>query len=455
MRTTLRAKFIASEIHALLFVLMWVFYSLFSLPIADGPSRALFVILLVADLPVSFPAFGVMFTSTRYGVVAATLWGILGTGWWFLIGTAIDARIHSYREKRAWAKHQGLMNGLPRIEPKFSPRKEFFFAASTAAVVVVTSLAWAWNGTQGHFDKGKIGDLVFAPDSRSILLVRSQGNSSRFERMDLTARKSTFLMETMPCTAYSPTFSPDGKQIAFACGSISEGRSRILLVDSEGGTLRPLFSTNIEHYDFAPHFNSDGTRVYFARATSPSDSANMSVAPTRQSWDIYSTTLDGKNEARVSDRKFEMFGVSYSRDGKKLVVSGDVSTGPQLRLYSIDEPDKAEIAIRPLIPRAPQVPIISDVVVSPDGQSIYFMAATDGAKGFDYDVYRADVTGGGVQKLTSANGYATALCISSDGRTAAFLRWTSRWGSLPNLSRLYTLDLESKTLSASKVTGME
>jgi Tol biopolymer transport system component len=81
------------------------------------------------------------------------------------------------------------------------------------------------------------------------------------------------------------------------------------------------------------------------------------------------------------------------------------------------------------------------------------MAASDGEKGFDYDVYRADIASSGVEKFTTANGYATDLAVSADGKTAVFLKWTSRWDSLPNLSKLYILDMTTKRATSLNVTG--
>ena len=83
------------------------------------------------------------------------------------------------------------------------------------------------------------------------------------------------------------------------------------------------------------------------------------------------------------------------------------------------------------------------------------MAASDGKKAFDYDVYRADLASNTVEKFTTANGYATNLSVSSDGKTAVFLRWTARWGSPPNLSKLYLLDMATKRVTALNVTGTQ
>jgi len=99
---------------------MWILYFVFSQPVLDGPSAFLFVILFVADLPISFIAFSVMFTSSEMGPIAAVLWGVLGTLWWYVIGIAIDARIRSYRANRA-------------------PGTELFPATSTAKSVAIYS----------------------------------------------------------------------------------------------------------------------------------------------------------------------------------------------------------------------------------------------------------------------------------------------------------------------------
>src|SRR5258708_2099654 len=63
MRKPTLVSYLASGIHALLFLSMWVLYAVFSHPLMNGPSALPFVILFIADLPISIVAFGVMFTS--------------------------------------------------------------------------------------------------------------------------------------------------------------------------------------------------------------------------------------------------------------------------------------------------------------------------------------------------------------------------------------------------------
>ena len=123
MRKTLRTRYVASEIHALLFISMGALYAVFSQPLMNGPSALPFVILFIADLPISLVAFGVMFTSSEKGMIAAALWGVLGTLWWFLIGFAIDARIRSYRKNRVAQKEQAPATTTANSESNDSRRR--------------------------------------------------------------------------------------------------------------------------------------------------------------------------------------------------------------------------------------------------------------------------------------------------------------------------------------------
>lgn len=454
MRKTLLAKYVASEIHALLFISIWVFYAAFSQPLMDGLSALPFAILFVADLPISFVAFGVLFTSSKWGPIAAVLWGALGTLWWYAIGNAIDARVRKYREKRAKTADASLASSIVNIHTNGSRKTEFLIAASVAAAVCVASFAWQWNGRQGSFENGKISNFAFAPSGQSVVFVRSRDKSSQIESVALLSGTSAPVGKSVSCTATSLTYSRDGKKIAFVCQANSNEHSRILIMDADGSNLHPLFPSKLDHDDFAPHFSADGNEIYFARSSSYATGTG-SYPATPTTWDVYSATLDGQNERPVTNRRFGVFGLVFSADSRKLIVIGDTGIGTRLNLYSLDNLNDGGTAIQPVIPNGSRRPVISNVAFASDGRSIYFLAASDGKKGFDYDVYRSDFAGSAVEKLTTANGYATDLCVSDDGKNAVFLRWTSRWGSLPNLSKLYALEFVTKQVAALNVTGTE
>jgi Tol biopolymer transport system component len=83
------------------------------------------------------------------------------------------------------------------------------------------------------------------------------------------------------------------------------------------------------------------------------------------------------------------------------------------------------------------------------------MAASNGKRGFDYDVYRLSLQTGELERLTTGNGYATDLRVFADGKTAVFLKWRTNWRATPVKSELYLLNLESHYVTPLKVNGME
>jgi Tol biopolymer transport system component len=109
--------------------------------------------------------------------------------------------------------------------------------------------------------------------------------------------------------------------------------------------------------------------------------------------------------------------------------------------------------LQPHTPNEPRSPVYSNASLAADGRSVYYLAASQGAKAFDYDVYRLDLGSNAVEKLTTANGYASDLRVSDDGKYAVLLRWTARWGSTPNITKMYLLELATKRVTALNITG--
>jgi hypothetical protein len=94
-----RARFTAPALHAILFAVACVLMWSSNKPIFDGPAGIPFGVLWVADLPISALAFSVMFTSAEHDWLAWSLWGILGTAWWYFLGLSIEAWIRRFRRR--------------------------------------------------------------------------------------------------------------------------------------------------------------------------------------------------------------------------------------------------------------------------------------------------------------------------------------------------------------------
>jgi len=82
----------AALLHLFVFVSTWLLFWIQAQPLFDGPSRYPFVVLFLADLPFSAFFFGIFFTSAERGPYAVAAWGIVGTLWWWFLGSLIDKR---------------------------------------------------------------------------------------------------------------------------------------------------------------------------------------------------------------------------------------------------------------------------------------------------------------------------------------------------------------------------
>jgi hypothetical protein len=87
----LRPRYVAPLLHGILFASTWILYSIFPQPLLDGPAKWPFMVLWLADIPISVVCFGFLFAGEV--IPALIAWGVLGTLWWYLIGLGIEKMI--------------------------------------------------------------------------------------------------------------------------------------------------------------------------------------------------------------------------------------------------------------------------------------------------------------------------------------------------------------------------
>jgi len=89
--------------------------------------------------------------------------------------------------------------------------------------------------------------------------------------------------------SYGPSYSPDGKLVAFAHGS--GGKSDIYIMANDGSGARPLTTDGLDNSH--PHWSPDGRGIVFnsSRTTPPNDRAD----PAKEQDDIFSIALDGSD----------------------------------------------------------------------------------------------------------------------------------------------------------------
>src|ERR1700722_5673808 len=172
MSRPMRIKYLAPALHGLLFLSMLTLYWEFARALADSPARLLFLVLFVADFPISWVAFGVLFSSAKFGPFAALSWGFLGTLWWYLIGKFLDTRIRSPRRSPEDGESAERAHGPGEERNAWAYVREWIIAITITVCIVAISLEWDSNGSREVMKSGRVSLVALAPDGRSALLSR-------------------------------------------------------------------------------------------------------------------------------------------------------------------------------------------------------------------------------------------------------------------------------------------
>src|ERR1044072_2945856 len=190
-------------------------------------------------------------------------------------------------------------------------------------------------------------------------------------------------------------------------------RTHVFVVSSKGGTARDLTSGD---FDSPPYAASSGVDYAFSPASSEIACLRNpdKVEALSTNSDIFVMPLAGgpAKNITIRNRGYDA-GPVYTRDGKFILYRSQATAGFEADRWRLMAYNRATGTSVELTRNFDQQ--VDEVVVSPDGSSIYFTAA-------DRDkspIFKIPFGGGVPQRLVS-NVFATNLRITPDGRTFVF-----------------------------------
>jgi len=219
----------------------------------------------------------------------------------------------------------------------------------------------------------------------------------------------------MPLTSYpgieaSPTFSPDGKQVAFSWDGEKGNNEDIYVVIV--GADNPLPITKDPARDISPAWKPDGSQIAFARMESGRVSIYL-VSPLggseRKLADFSALPYSGAGPIETVDPR-----LSWSPDGRWLTVT-QVTSGTESGVFLLGQ-DGAKIALL----KAKPDDKLRVAVFSPQGTELALV--NDGFVDVAEFTSNPPTLAAAPRRLTSYLGYVSGLAWTADGKSLLFGR---------------------------------
>jgi dipeptidyl aminopeptidase/acylaminoacyl peptidase len=255
------------------------------------------------------------------------------------------------------------------------------------------------------------GDAVWAPDSRSILVVRGD----RLQRIGVDETQAKPLTEAIKGLR-APVFSPDGRNIAFY--STASGHQDIWLTTADGGAPRQLTRESMSEDDgrFSPAWSPDGKTIAFI-----SNKANY--------WDDDLWVVDvATGAAKQLSRGVTAIGPAplWSTRGDRIALLGDSKKEywylDLTDIFLIDAKTGAESKVKmPLYVTAYN----QRTFWSADGERFYFTYQERG----QHHIWSVPAAGGVPTRVSNIDGVLSRLDTTRATDAFVFTRGTETEGS--------------------------
>ena len=282
------------------------------------------------------------------------------------------------------------------------------------------------------------------PDGSSVLLSAAHGEDCFLYTAEIaTGRVTRFTQAQSGCES-DPTFSPDGKQVAFMRSASNGSRAALIVANADGTGERVLVPAGEDnlHPVFVPHSH----KILFLRSAAFEHHSPL-VDNRRHKFDLFAVdAATGSVSALTNKQFYEISDVAVSSGGKQVLMTVSVyPEGDEFLIAPIEDAQNPTQVLQPKVSGAPSPPPLFNAEWLPDNHSITFQAATQpsGGGNFDYNVYRMTIQTGAVEQLTQLTGMLDGFRVSLDGKRAVLLRH----------GEYSILDLTTKRLTAITLSG--
>ena len=192
---------------------------------------------------------------------------------------------------------------------------------------------------------------------------------------------------------YHPSWSPDGRRIAFVSHTGTVGRE-IYAMNADGSNQTRL--TNNSAADWYPAWSPDGRRIAFA---SRRDSNH---------YEIYTMNADGSGVSRLTNNSAVDTQPTWSPDGRRIAFHSNRDGNRDIYVMNADGSNQTRLTNRSSTDTDPSW--------SPDGRRIAFASTRDG----NGEIYVMDADGSNQTRLTNRSSDDYDPSWSPDGRRIAF-----------------------------------
>ena len=227
--------------------------------------------------------------------------------------------------------------------------------------------------------------IAFVSDRDGHVNIRGSSNYEIYV-MDADGRNQQNVTNN-PSNDGSPSWSPDGKRIVFSSDRDNnrDHNIEIYVMDADGSNQQRL--TNNLTEDQYPSWSPDGKRIVFSASRDGHFKNNLGIT-----YEIYVMDADGKNEQRLTENRNNDWNSSWSPDGKRIAVQsdrkGDVVNW-DIYVMDADGGNPQNLTENRVYDGSPSW--------SPNGKRIAFMSYRDE----NTEIYVMDTDGGNLQNLTN------------------------------------------------------